>query len=80
MMNDFEDERLIDKRTLLRLVPLSYSTIWKLMRRNEFPLSVVVSGRVFWKISEVYRFVDELPRSKYLGVEVPGKPDSGVDQ
>lgn len=77
---DIARYRLIDKRTLLRLVPLSYSTIWKLMRRGEFPLSVVVSGRVFWKISEVSRFVDELPRSKYLGVEEPGNPDRGVGQ
>lgn len=68
-MFEFEDERLINKRELLLLIPLSFSTIWKLMRRGEFPLSVVVSGRVFWKSREVREYLDNLPRSKYLGVE-----------
>lgn len=79
-MDDFENERLIDKRTLLRLVPLSYSTIWKLMRRGEFPLSVVVSGRVFWRWQSIKTWLNELPGSEYLGIEEPENSDRGVDQ
>ncbi|NNE83363.1 MAG: AlpA family phage regulatory protein [Alphaproteobacteria bacterium] len=68
-MTGINEERLINKRELLRLVPLSYSTVWQLMRRGEFPLSITVSGRVFWKWREVREFLDNLPRSKYLGIE-----------
>jgi predicted DNA-binding transcriptional regulator AlpA len=68
-----DTNRLIGKRELLRLVPLSYSTIWDLMRRDRFPLSVRVGGRVFWRLAEVREWLAALPRSKYGGRSTPRK-------
>ena len=32
--------KLISKRELLDLIPLSYPTLWQMMRRGEFPKSI----------------------------------------
>ena len=88
-MEDFENERLIDKRTLLRLVPLSYSTVWKLMRRGEFPLSVRVdtdsstgtsNSRVFWHLREVQAWIASRPRSEYAGFDTACEWSAGTEQ
>jgi predicted DNA-binding transcriptional regulator AlpA len=43
------------------------------MRRDRFPLSVRVGGRVFWRLAEVREWLAALPRSKYGGRSTPRK-------
>jgi predicted DNA-binding transcriptional regulator AlpA len=60
--------RLIDKRTLLAKVPLSYPTIWALMRSGEFPRSRAVGeGRIFWVEHEVDQWIAARPVARLKG-------------
>ena len=86
---DLDASRLISKRELLRLVPLSYSTIWNMMRRGEFPLSVRLgsrangarnTGKAGWKIREVEAWMSALPRSEYRAPSTPDKKNPGAEQ
>jgi predicted DNA-binding transcriptional regulator AlpA len=79
-LNDFDNSRLIDKRQLLKLVPISYSSIWDLMRQDQFPLSVRIGSRVYWRAHEVEKWLAALPRSKYAGKSEPRKRMTGADQ
>ena len=65
--------RLIGKRELLQLVPLSYSSIWDLMRQDQFPLSVRIGSRVYWRAHEVEKWIADLPHSRYAGKSKPRK-------
>lgn len=69
MPPNFDEHRLIDKRTLLAVVPLSYSNVWDKMRRGEFPLSVRIGARVYWRWAEIEEWLDGLPRSEYRGID-----------
>ena len=42
--------RILSKRQVLALVPVSYTTIWQWMRQGEFPRSVVLGpgGNIGW--------------------------------
>jgi predicted DNA-binding transcriptional regulator AlpA len=53
--------RLIDKATLLDRVPLSYATIWNMMRKGEFPRSKFVGERTFWLEHEIDAWIDGVP-------------------
>lgn len=77
---DSQTTRLIDKRTLLGLVPLSYSSVWDLMRQGHFPLSVRIGGRVYWRAHEVESWIAALPRSEYAGKSEPRKHMGGAGQ
>jgi len=57
-------EKLIDKHAVRELVGFSDSTIWRLMRVGEFPLSVRIGGRVRWRASEIEAYIANLPTSK----------------
>ena len=58
--------RILSKRQLLKIIPLSYPTIWSMMRRDEFPRSIVVgpNGKVGWYDDEVEEWVESRQRSK----------------
>jgi prophage regulatory protein len=45
--------RLLDKREVLAIVGVTYPTVWKLMRRGEFPRAVIVGGKSKWRSDEV---------------------------
>ena len=46
--------KLIRKRELLKRVPYNYTTVWRLMRANEFPASVKLGpNAVAWYEDEV---------------------------
>lgn len=64
---------LINKRQLLAIVPLSYSSIWDLMRTGDFPLSVRIGSRVYWRAREIEAWLAALPRSQYGGKSAPRK-------
>jgi predicted DNA-binding transcriptional regulator AlpA len=67
--------RLLSKKQLLEIVPLSYPTIWKLMRAGKFPRGLVISQsqgratRACWRAAEVYAWIENLPRQQLLGDE-----------
>lgn len=62
-------DRLLSKAEVLERVPLSYSHIWTLMQRGEFPRSVRVGDnpkrdRAFWYESEINEWLRTLPRTE----------------
>ena len=61
--------RLIRKSQLLDLVPLSFPTIWEMMRRGEFPLPVKLGSAPnapsAWFEDEVAAKVESLERVEY---------------
>ena len=57
--------KLISKRQLLQIVPLSYTSIWSRMRKDEFPRSVKLDdtgAKVAWILSEVEEWIASRPR------------------
>ena len=60
--------KLISKRELLSLIPLSYPTIWQLMRRGKFPRSVKLgdgpNAKVAWYLDEVSEYQASLERTE----------------
>jgi len=71
MTNRLVPEELILKRELLQLIPLSYPTIWRMERRNEFPLRIMISpGRIAWRRSEIEKWLKDrqsLPNQPFKG-------------
>jgi len=50
-------ERLLPRRELRRLVPVSDMTIWRWERAGEFPQHIAFNGRNYWLLSEVRAWV-----------------------
>jgi prophage regulatory protein len=64
--------RLISRRELLDRIPLSYPSLWKMMREGTFPRSRSLGGKVAWIEAEVDAWIAN------LGV-VPLKGDADVE-
>jgi predicted DNA-binding transcriptional regulator AlpA len=62
-----QNQRLIDRVTLLDKVPLSYATVWNLMRKGEFPRSKFVGDRTFWLEHEVDAWIEAMPNRPLKG-------------
>ena len=71
-------ERLLAKPEVLELVGLSGSTVWRLMRRGEFPMSVRIGGAVRWHASEIEAFISALPKSQ-LKAAPPRPPKKSAE-
>ena len=57
--------RLLDKAEVLRRVPFTFPTLWKMMRENKFPMSRVSGGtKTVWLESEVNQWILNRPLSK----------------
>jgi predicted DNA-binding transcriptional regulator AlpA len=54
--------RFIDKRALLLKVPLSYPSIWKRMKRGEFPAPRYDGSKNFWAEDEIDAYLASLPK------------------
>lgn len=55
---------LINRKTLLKMIPLSDRTIYNLEQRGEFPRRIVLTRRnVAWDLNEVERWIDERRRT-----------------
>lgn len=71
--NNTTSYRLLSKKQLLEIVPLSYPTIWKLIRAGEFPrgLEMARNGdrvtRVCWREDEALSWIEKLPRQQLKG-------------
>jgi predicted DNA-binding transcriptional regulator AlpA len=57
--------RLLSKRQLLDRVPLSFPSIWQMMRRGEFPAARTIGSRPFWLESEINEWVSSRPVRTY---------------
>jgi predicted DNA-binding transcriptional regulator AlpA len=69
--------KLILKRELLERVPLSYATIWRLMREGRFPRARQIGQRSVWVESEIEEFLASLPSREYLALRAPSDtPDA----
>jgi predicted DNA-binding transcriptional regulator AlpA len=47
------DEQLLTRRLLRKVVPVSDMTIWRWERDGRFPRHLIVNGRNYWLLSEV---------------------------
>jgi len=56
---------LIFKPELLKRVPLSFPTIWKMMREKRFPPARIIGGKSAWIESEINDFLAGLPLRHY---------------
>lgn len=63
-MHELAHKTLINRKTLLRMVPLSDRTIYNLEQRGEFPRRIVLTSRsVAWDLTEVENWIEEKRRS-----------------
>jgi predicted DNA-binding transcriptional regulator AlpA len=71
-------DKLLTKIEVLQITGFSYPTLWTWMRQGRFPRSLVVgsgsAARVAWKESEIQLWLDNLPRSRFLGDPEPEQP------
>lgn len=51
-------ERLLPRRELRSLVPVSDMTIWRWERDGVFPRHLSINGRNYWRLSEVFDWID----------------------
>ena len=66
--------RYIDKRQLLKKVPLSYVSIWKRMKSGEFPAPYVHGNKNNWDEDEVDSYLASRPRRDgYPGIAASAK-------
>ena len=49
---------LIPIADVLALIPVSRATLYLRMQEPDFPKAVKLGGRVFWKDSEIYAYID----------------------
>ena len=60
--------RLLNRGQLLDIIPLSYPTIWNLMRRDLFPRAIVVGkAKLAWREDEILQWIDSRPRQILKG-------------
>lgn len=65
---------LINRRTLLTMIPLSDRTIYNLEKRGEFPRRIVLTSRnVAWDLAEVEHWIEERKQSDTKAIR-PGMP------
>jgi prophage regulatory protein len=57
-----EEDRLIRRRELLKLVPLGYTRIFEMEREGRFPRRLLIADKaVAWRLSEVRAWIDSRP-------------------
>ena len=56
---------LINRKTLLAMIPLSDRAIYNMEKRGEFPRRIVLTSRkVAWDLSEIERWIEERKQSR----------------
>lgn len=59
-----ERKTLINRKTLLAMIPLSDRTIFDLEKRGDFPRRIVLSSRsVAWDLTEVENWIEQRKQS-----------------
>lgn len=59
-----DDERLLTRRLLRKLVPVSDMTIWRWEQAGKFPRHLTIYGRNYWLHSEVAEWMARQQRSQ----------------
>ena len=60
MNSSMTNKMLINRRTLLKMIPLSDRTIYNLEQRGEFPKRIVLTSRsVAWDLAEVENWIEK---------------------
>ena len=60
-------DRLIDRRELLRLVPLSWSSIGRLEKKGGFPRRIKIGARkVAWSLREILEWLADKLNQRHL--------------
>ncbi len=60
-------ERLLPRRELRRLVPVSDMTIWRWEHSGLFPRHVSINGRNYWRLTEISDWMDRQHRGRSVG-------------
>ena len=56
---------LINRKTLLAMIPLSDRAIYDMEKRGEFPRRIVLTSRkVAWDLAEIERWIEERKHSR----------------
>lgn len=61
-------ERLLPRRELRKVVPVSDMTIWRWQRHGHFPKHLSINGRNYWRLSEIWDWMDRQPRARHDGL------------
>ena len=68
MNSSMTNKMLINRRTLLKMIPLSDRTIYNLEQRGEFPKRIVLTSRsVAWDLAEVENWIEEKAQICFKG-------------
>ena len=67
---ELPEGKLISKREMLDLVPLSYPTVWKLMQEGTFPRAIAIGAQNFWRDSEVREWINSQPLRQFKNDKV----------
>ncbi|CUB06474.1 Prophage CP4-57 regulatory protein (AlpA) [Marinomonas spartinae] len=63
-MQELAHKTLINRKTLLRMVPLSDRTIYNLEQQGEFPRRIVLTSRsVAWDLAEIEEWIEQRRKS-----------------
>lgn len=54
--------RLLNKRQLKQLIPVSDMTIWRWERDGKLPKRLSIGGRTFWRATEVMAALNHLTK------------------
>ncbi len=54
---ELAQDRLITRRQLQQLLPVSTTTIWRLEKSGNFPKHVTIGGLNFWRAIEVHEYL-----------------------
>ncbi|MBS0536378.1 MAG: AlpA family phage regulatory protein [Proteobacteria bacterium] len=63
----YRPARFLTKKEVLRRVGCSYTTLWEMMVRGEFPRSRELGRRAVWVESEVEEFINNRPVRRLKG-------------
>lgn len=61
------ERRLLSKRQVLDLIPVTYVTLWNWMKAGTFPRSRRVGGKVMWLEHEIVAWILARPVSTLQG-------------
>jgi predicted DNA-binding transcriptional regulator AlpA len=53
-------DRLINRRQLRKLVPVSDMTIWRWEKAGRFPRHVSINGRNYWRLAEILAWLESV--------------------
>ena len=67
MQRKMKTKVLINRKTLLAMIPLSERTIYNLEQRGEFPRRIALTSRnVAWDLSEIEAWIEIKKRSNIV--------------